>query len=216
MSDQTQKPRGALPKGYDANTPSMENTPSTKVVKQKKINFRSLIGYTPTDQDQRGKELQEYETSYLARLEKEIKIKPEESSTAKVEYDDELSTKFDVNLGRLNLAKHVTTKRDELQAERKEYEKKFLARYKVPKVKLGKLSSLYKPVAKIRVDRNKVRKEYERKFLTRYKVPKVKLGKLSSLYKPEPPRIKVDRNKVRKEYEQKFLARYKVPKANLR
>ena len=143
MSDQTQKPKGALPKGYDANTPSMENTPSTKVVKQKKINFRSLIGYTPTDKDQRGKELQEYETSYLARLEKEIKNKPEESSTAKAEYDDELSTGFDVNLGRLNLAKHVTIKRDELQAERKEYEKKFLARYKAPKVKLRKLSSLY-------------------------------------------------------------------------
>ena len=211
MSDQTQKPKGALPKGYDANTPSMENTPSTKVVKQKKINFRSLIGYTPTDQDQREKELKEYETSYLARLEKEIKNKPEESSTAKVEYDDELSTKFDVNRGRLNLAKHVTTKRDELQVVRKEYEKKFLARYKVPKVKLGKLSSLYKPEPpRIKVDRNKVRKEYERKFLSRYKAPKAKRHVSSGLYKPEAPKIKVDRNKVRKEYERKFLSRYKL------
>ena len=168
MSDQTQKPRGALPKGYDANTPSMENTPSTKVVKQKKINFRSLIGYTPTDQDQREKELKEYETSYLARLEKEIKNKPEESSIAKAEYDDELSTKFDVNLGRLNLAKHVTTKRDELQTERKEYEKKFLARYKVPKAKLRKLAGLKPEAPRIKVDRNKVRKEYEQKYLARY------------------------------------------------
>ena len=167
MSDQTQKPRGALPKGYDANTPSMENTPSTKVVKQKKINFRSLIGYTPTDQDQREKELKEYETSYLARLEKEIKNKPEESSIAKAEYDDELSTKFDVNLGRLNLAKHVTTKRDELQAERKEYEQKFLSRYKAPKAKLRKLSGLKPEAPRIKVDRNKVRKAYERKFLSR-------------------------------------------------
>ena len=188
MSDQTQKPRGALPKGYDANTPSMENTPSTKVVKQKKINFRSLIGYTPTDQDQREKELKEYETSYLARLEKEIKNKPEESSIAKAEYDDELSTKFDVNLGRLNLAKHVTTKRDELQAERKEYEQKFLSRYKAPKAKLRKLSGL-KPGTNLgrlnlrsyvdskRKQTQKVRKEYERKFLSRYKAPKAKLKK---------------------------------------
>ena len=57
--------------------------------------------------------------------------------------------------------------------ERKEYEKKFLARYKVPKVKLRKLSNLYKPEPpKIKVDRNKVRKEYEQKYLARYKAPK--------------------------------------------
>ena len=77
MSDQTEKPGGALPKGYDENTPSKENTPSTEGVKQKKINFRELIGYTQTDQDQREKDLKEYETSYLARLEKDT---PEESS----------------------------------------------------------------------------------------------------------------------------------------
>ena len=119
MSDQTQKPRGALPKGYDANTPSTENTPSTGVIKQKKINFRSLIGYTPKDQDQREKELKEYETIYLARLEKEIQNKPEELSIPKTEYDTVTSAESHVDLGRLNLGKHVTTKRDELQAERK-------------------------------------------------------------------------------------------------
>jgi len=34
-----------------------------------------------------------------------------------------------------------------MRKERKEYERKFLARYKVPKAKLRKLSSLYKPEA---------------------------------------------------------------------
>jgi len=48
--------------------------------------------------------------------------------------------KPDTDLGRLNLGKHVTTKRDELLAERKEYERKFLSRYKTPKAKLRKLS----------------------------------------------------------------------------
>jgi len=43
LSDQTEKPKGALPKGYDANTTSTENTSSTEVVKQKKINFLELV-----------------------------------------------------------------------------------------------------------------------------------------------------------------------------
>ena len=41
--------------------------------------------------------------------------------------------KPDTDLGRLNLGKHVTTKRDELLAERKAYEQKLLDRYKAPK-----------------------------------------------------------------------------------
>ena len=70
MSDQTEKPKGALPKGFDTNTPSTENTQSTEVVRRKKINFKKLFTVTPADQDQREKDLQEYESSYLARIER--------------------------------------------------------------------------------------------------------------------------------------------------
>ena len=134
MSDQTEKPRGALPKGYDPNAPSTENTPSTEVVQHKKINFRALVGYTSTDQDQREKDLKEYEASYLTRLEKN---KPEESSDDfRVELG--VSTESDDDLGKLNLRKHTVTKREELQEERKEYEKKYLVHVtKQPKVKVN-------------------------------------------------------------------------------
>ena len=102
MSDQTEKPKGALPKGYDA------NTSSTEVVKQKKINFLELVRYTSTDQDQREKDLKEYEVSYIARLEKN---KPEESSDDfRVELG--VSTESDDDLGKLNLRKHAVTKRE--------------------------------------------------------------------------------------------------------
>ena len=80
MSDQTEKQKGALPKGYDENTPSVENTSSTETVRRKKINFKKLFSVTPTDQDQREKDLQEYESSYLARIEKKAGPKAEESS----------------------------------------------------------------------------------------------------------------------------------------
>jgi len=305
LSDQTEKPKGALPKGYDANTTSTENIPSTEVVKQKKINFLELVRYTSTDQDQREKDLKEYEASYITRLEKN---KPEESSDDfRVELG--VSTESDDDLGKLNLRKHTVTKLEELQEERlayeqkyldryaepkiqkkkvssslyrpekpkpkldmkkerKEYEQKYLSRYKQPKsgvkkstswtqhdVALGRLtlsphfnakrrakqdeireyeqkylsrykepktkknvgSDLYKPeIPKPKRDMRKERKEYERKYLSRYKQPKSKKKASSSLYKPEIPKPKTDRRKERKEYEQKYLSRYKQPKANLR
>jgi len=101
LSDQKEKPNGALPKGYDA------NTSSTEVVKQKKINFLELVRYTSTDQDQREKDLKEYEANYIARLEKN---EPEESSDDfRVELG--VSTESDDDLGKLNLRKHAVTKR---------------------------------------------------------------------------------------------------------
>ena len=101
MSDQTEKPKGALPKGYDPNTPTEPE------VQHKKINFRALVGYTSTDQDQREKDLKEYESSYLARLEKN---KPEESSDD-FRVDLGVSTESDDDLGKLNLRKHTITNR---------------------------------------------------------------------------------------------------------
>ena len=162
MSDQTEKPKGALPKGYDADTPSTENTPSTEVVKQKKINFLELVRYTSTDQEQREKDLKEYEASYIARLEKN---KPEESSDDfRVELG--VSTESDDDLGKLNLRKHTVAKREELQEERLAYEQKYLDRYAEPKIQKKKVSSsLYKPEkSKPKIDRKKERKEYEKEF----------------------------------------------------
>jgi len=261
LSDQTEKPKGALPKGYDANTTSTENTPSTEVVKQKKINFLELVRYTSTDQDQREKDLKEYEASYIARLEKN---KPEESSDDfRVELG--VSTESDDDLGKLNLRKHTVTKQEELQEERLAYEQKYLDRYAEPKIQKKKASSsLYKPeIPKPKLDMKKERKKYEQKYLSRYKQPKsgvkkstswtqhdVALGRLtlsphfnakrrakqdeireyeqkylsrykepktkknvgSDLYKPEIPKPKLDMKKERKKYEQKYLSRYKEPK----
>ena len=101
MSDQTEKPKGALPKGYDPNAPTKPE------VQHKKINFRTLVGYTSTDQEQREKDLKEYESSYLARLEKN---KPEESSDD-FRVDLGVGIESDDDLGKLNLRKHTVTKR---------------------------------------------------------------------------------------------------------
>ena len=223
MSDQTEKPKGALPKGYDANTTSTENTPSTEVVKQKKINFLELVRYTSTDQDQREKDLKEYETSYIARLEKN---KPEESSDDfRVELG--VSTESDDDLGKLNLRKHTVTKREELQEERLAYEQKYLDRYAEPKLKKKASSSLYKPeIPKPKRDMRKERKEYEQKYLSRYKQPKLGVKKLSNLkhdidagaltlHQYINAKRKAKQDEIKK-YEQKYLSRYKQPKANLR
>jgi len=214
LSDQTEKPKGALPKGYD------EKTPSTEVVKQKKINFLELVRYTSTDQDQREKDLKEYEASYIARLEKN---KPEESSDDfRVELG--VSTESDDELGKLNLRKHTVTKREELQEERLAYEQKYLDRYAEPKIQKKKASSsLYKPEKpKPKRDMNKERKEYERKYLSRYKQPKSGIKKLSNLKHDIDTGTLTLRQYVNakrkekqdeiKEYEKKYLSRYKQPK----
>jgi len=214
LSDQTEKPKGALPKGYDANTTSTENTPSTEVVKQKKINFLELVRYTSTDQDQREKDLKEYETSYIARLEKN---KPEESSDDfRVELG--VSTESDDDLGKLNLRKHTVTKREELQEERLAYEQKYLDRYAEPKLKKKASSSLYKPeIPKPKRNMKKERKEYEQKYLSRYKQPKVNLRKSLNLKSEDLGRLNLRKHTIakrseylakRKDYEEKYILRY--------
>ena len=199
--------------------------------KAPKAKLRKLSGLKPEPPSvkvDRNKVRKEYEQKYLARYKspKTSGLKPEPPSVkvdrnkVRKEYEQKYLARYkspkssirkssglkpDADLGRLNLGKHVTTKRDELLAERKAYERKFLSRYKAPKAKQQESSGLYKPEPpRIKVDRNKVRKEYEKKFLSRYKAPKSKRQESSGLYKPEPPRIKVDRNKVRKEYEKSF------------
>jgi len=219
LSDQTEKPKGALPKGYDANTTSTENTPSTEVVKQKKINFLELVRYTSTDQDQREKDLKEYEATYIERLEKN---KPEESSDDfRVELG--VSTESDDDLGKLNLRKHTVTKQEELQEERLAYEQKYLDRYAEPKLKKKASSSLYKPeIPKPKRNMKKERKKYEQKYLSRYKQPKLGVKKLSNLkhdidagaltlHQYINAKRKAKQDEIKK-YEQKYLSRYKQPK----
>ena len=218
MSDQTEKPKGALPKGYDADTPSVENTSSTETVRHKKINFKKLFSVTPTDQDQREKDLQEYESSYIARIEKKAGPKPEESSDSfLVDLAEDEEPQED--LGKLNLSKSVEDKRKKLQEERAEYEQKYLSKYKEPKGKPRKkgLSKLYKPETKVKVDRKKERREYEKKFLSRYKQSKTKSRKtsVSKLYKPEK-KVKQNMKKERADYEKKYLARYQKQRKTTR
>jgi len=115
-----------------------------------------------------------------------------------------------------------------MRKERKEYEQKYLSRYKQPKssvkkstswtqhdVALGRLTLSTHFNAKRRAKQNEIR-EYEQKYLSRYKEPKTKKNVGSDLYKPEIPKPKLDMKKERKKYEQKYLSRYKQPKANLR
>ena len=117
-------------------------------------------------------ERKDYEQKYLHRCTKKQNDKPKRSS----------SKEFDLDLisGRLNLREHVEKKRKEIQAERGEYEKKYLARYKEPKngIKkskpsqehnedLGKLNFRDHVVTK-REKLKAERDEYEKQYIARY------------------------------------------------
>jgi len=112
--------------------------------------------------------------------------------------------------------------------ERKEYEQKYLSRYKQPNSGVKKLSILKHDIdagaltlrqyinAKRKTKQYEIKK-YEQKYLSRYKQPKIQKKKISSdLYKPEIPKPKRDMRKERKEYEQKYLSRYKQPKSSVK
>ena len=94
-----------------------------------------------------------------------------------------------------------------MKKERKEYEQKYLSRYKQPKsgvkkstswtqhdVALGRLTLSPHFNAKRRAKQNEIR-EYEQKYLSRYKEPKTKKNVGSDLYKPEIPKPKIDQRK---------------------
>ena len=120
------------------------------------------------------------------------------------------------DLGRLDFREHVVTRRERLQAERLEYEKGFLARYKKrqktrPKRKQSKQLKLdTKPKRNIKQER----KEYERKYVSKFKkLQKTKLKiaaleqklRLSQIELEEPkPSIKQKRG----EYEKEYVTRY--------
>jgi len=229
LSDQTEKPKGTLPKGYEPNAQGEPQDQDKKiwdkyyngeielpdVVKELK-RYRSSedTELETSDEDQREKDLKEYESSYLTRLEKN---KPEESSDDfRVELG--VSTESDDDLGKLNLRKHTVTKQEELQEERLAYEQKYLDRYAEPKLKKKASSSLYKP-EKPKPKRNmkKERKEYEQKYLSRYKQPKANLRKPLNLKSDDLGRLNLRKHTIakrseylakRKDYEEKYILRY--------
>ena len=117
-------------------------------------------------------ERKDYEQKYLHRCTKKQNGKPKRSSSKKLD--------LDLISGRLNLREHVEEKRKEIQAERGEYEKKYLARYKEPKngIKkskpskehnedLGKLNFRDHVVTK-REKLKAERDEYEKQYIARY------------------------------------------------
>jgi len=105
-----------------------------------------------------------------------------------------------------------------MKKERKEYEQKYLSRYKQPKsevkkstswtqhdVALGRLTLSPHFNAKRRAKQDEIR-EYEKQYLSRYKQPKPKKWTKQLEWEPEP---KQDIKKERKDYESEFLTRYR-------
>jgi len=105
-----------------------------------------------------------------------------------------------------------------MKKERKEYEQKYLSRYKQPKTKKNIGSSLYKPeIPKPKLDMKKERKKYEQKYLSRYKQPKANLRKPLNLKSDDLGRLNLRKHTItkrreylgkRKDYEEKYILRY--------
>jgi len=163
-------------------------------------------------------ERKDYEQKYLHRCTKKQNGKPMRSSSKKLD--------LDLISGRLNLREHVEEKRKELQAERGEYEKKYVSRYKESETKpkkskpskeynedLGRLNFREHVVTK-REKLQAERDEYERKYVSKFKkLQKTKLKitaleqklRLSQIELEEPkPSIK----QKRREYEKEYIIRY--------
>ena len=134
-----------------------------------RLSFRE---HTIVKREQYLAERKDYEQKYLHRCTKKQNGKPKRSSSKKLD--------LDLISGRLNLREHVEEKRKELQAERGEYEKKYLSRYKEsePKLKkskpskehnedLGRLNFREHVVTK-REKLQAERDEYEKKYIARY------------------------------------------------
>ena len=125
--------------------------------------------------------------------------------------------KSDHDPGKLTLRPYFDAKRKAKQGEIKEYEKKYLSRYKKPRPK-KKVSKQFEPESKPKRDIKKERKDYERKYVSRsLKLNKTKLKiaaleqklRLSQIELEEPKR---DIKKERKDYEKEYLTRYNKQK----
>ena len=188
----------------------------------------TLKQYVNAKRRAKQEELKNYEQKYLARY------KQPKSSAGK----SKSWTQSDVNLGKISLQPYINAKRRAKQEELKNYEQKYLARYKQPKSSEGKSSNLghnmmldlgkiaLQPYinAKRRAKQEEL-KNYEQKYLARYKQPKSSAGKSKSWTQSDvnlgkislQPYINAKRRAKQEElknYEQKYLARYKQPKSS--
>ena len=229
-SQQKVKPKQGMEKErkeYEKKYLARYKEPKVKPKKSSNLKYDDLGGinlrkhFAPKRREYLAKR-KEYEEKYILRYMAKPKAKPKKSSSKKLDHD--------LISGRLNLREQIDKKQKELQAERKAYEKKYLARHKQPKAKsikssnlksdddLGRLNIRKHTVTKRREYQTK-RKEYETEYLARYnkqqKAKPKKKAASSNLYKPEKPKPKRDVKKERKEYEKEYLARYnKQQKAN--
>ena len=118
----------------------------------------TLGQYVNAKRKTKQNEIREYEKQYLSRY-KQPKSGVKKSTSW---------TQHDVALGRLTLSPHFNAKRKAKQGEIREYEQKYLSRYKQPKTKKNVGSDLYKPeIPKPKRDMRKERKQYEQKYLSR-------------------------------------------------
>jgi len=224
LSDQTEEPIGALPKGYEPNAQDEPQDQDKKiwdkyytgeielpdVIKALK-HYRSSedTELETSDEDQREKDLKEYERKYLSRY-KQPKSGVKKSTSW---------TQHDVALGRLTLSQHFNAKRRAKQNEIREYEKQYLSRYKQPKSGVKKSSDLKHNTdlgtltlrqyvnAKRKAKQDEI-KEYEKQYLSRYKEPKPKKRAIQLEWEPEPkpkPKPKRDIGKNEKTTRMNFL-----------
>ena len=114
----------------------------------------------------------EYEEKYVQQYMEKLEDKSKKSSSKKLDHD--------LISGRLNIREQIIKKQKELQAARKTYEKKYIARYKQPKAgikkpksgsehdnDLGKLN-FQKHFTSKRKGLQAERNEYEQKYIARY------------------------------------------------
>ena len=214
MSDQPEKPKGSLPKGYEPNAQG-----------------------EPQDQDKKIWDKYYNGEIELPDVVKELKHIRSSKDTELETSDEDRDAVLKAWRRTQNIYGYTQQKaksKQGMEKEREEYEKKYLARYKEPKVKPKKLTKLKSDIdlGKLNLRKHAVtkqkkylaeRKDYERKYLARYKQPKVKPKKLSNLKSDADTGIltlqqyintkrKAKQNEIR-EYEKKFLSRYKQPKA---
>ena len=234
MSDQTEKPKGTLPKGYEPNAQGEPQDQDKKiwdkyyngeielpdVVKELKHYRNSKDTELETsDEDQREKDLKEYEQKYLSRYKQ-----------PKANLRKPLNLKSD-DLGRLNLRKHTIAKRSEYLAKRKDYEEKYILRY-MKKLKAEPKRSSSKNldhdlisgrlnlrafVDKKRREIKTERTEYEKKYISKYKESKASIKKSKSLTESDDLgkfTISTKTTALKKlraeraEYEKQYLTRY--------
>jgi hypothetical protein len=114
----------------------------------------------------------EYEEKYILQYMEKLEAKSKKPSSKQLDHD--------LISGRLNIREQIIKKQKELQAARKTYEKKYIARYKQPKAgikkpksgsehdnDLGKLN-FQKHFTSKRKGLQAERNEYEQKYLARY------------------------------------------------